>query len=195
MFHCRQINKVQIANGFIGLQWNYSRSVVERKICRILGTVSNHCSLPVASAAVSASYSWFNVGVPFAHNRKCTSVRRASSASAKNVDEYDYIIVGAGSAGCVLANRLTGSDQTRKVLLVEAGPDADRNWKVRMPASGMQCLKNTRYNWCYETVPQVKFRFQFSLARLLHVVYDVRRNQNASKLILVQLLWHSLSRL
>ena len=163
MFHCRQINKVEITNSFIGLQWNYSRSVEKRKIYRVFG--SGTVSLRLASVAASSSYFGFNVGVPFAHNRKYTSVRRLSS-SAKVVDEYDYIIVGAGSAGCVLANRLTGSDQTTKVLLVEAGPDADRNWKVRMPASGMQCLKDPRYNWSYETVPQVEFRVQFSFASL-----------------------------
>jgi len=141
MFHYRQLNKVQIANSFIGVQWHYIRSLEKRKIC---GTVP---------------YSGSNLRVYFAHNRKCTSVRWASSANAENVQEYDYVIVGAGSAGCVLANRLTGSDQTTKVLVVEAGPAADINWKVRMPAAFIQCLNDPRYDWCYESIPQVKFQY------------------------------------
>jgi choline dehydrogenase len=64
---------------------------------------------------------------------------------------YDYIIVGAGSAGCVLANRLS-ADPGRKVLLLEAG---GRDWSplIHMPA-GIAKLGSPRVNWRYETAPQ-----------------------------------------
>jgi choline dehydrogenase len=65
--------------------------------------------------------------------------------------EYDYIIVGAGSAGCVLANRL--SEQSAfKVLLLEAG-GSDNHLYVRMPA-GIANLGTPRFNWRFTTVPQ-----------------------------------------
>jgi hypothetical protein len=58
-----------------------------------------------------------------------------------------HIIVGAGSAGCVLANRLT-EDPDNRVLLIEAGPkDNWWNWKIHMPAALMYNLCNTKYNW------------------------------------------------
>jgi choline dehydrogenase len=65
---------------------------------------------------------------------------------------YDYIIVGAGSAGCVLANRLS-ADETARVLLIEAGP-GDRDWHIQMPASLAYSLQNTRFNWAYQTEPE-----------------------------------------
>ncbi len=64
---------------------------------------------------------------------------------------YDYVIIGAGSAGCVLANRL--SEAGAKVLLLEAGPK-DRTWKIHMPAALTYNLCDTKYNWGYETEPQ-----------------------------------------
>src|SRR3954447_12480185 len=64
---------------------------------------------------------------------------------------YDFVIVGAGSAGCVLAVRLT-EDATGRVLLLEAGPP-DRKLEIRIPAAFNKLFK-TRYDWAYETVPQ-----------------------------------------
>jgi choline dehydrogenase len=64
---------------------------------------------------------------------------------------YDYIIVGAGSAGSVLAGRLSAKPEV-KVLLIEAG-GSDKHLYVRMPA-GIANLAGPRFNWGYETVPQ-----------------------------------------
>ena len=65
---------------------------------------------------------------------------------------YDYIIVGAGSAGCVLANRLS-ADPTRTVLLLEAGPK-DRNPLFRLPMLMGKLMHSGIYNWHYHTEPE-----------------------------------------
>jgi len=65
---------------------------------------------------------------------------------------FDYIVVGAGSAGCVLANRLTESGRNR-VLLLEAGPNNRHPW-LHIPIGYGRLFTNPRYNWCYETEPQ-----------------------------------------
>ena len=65
---------------------------------------------------------------------------------------FDFIIVGAGSAGCVLADRLTASGRHR-VLLLEAGPGNLHPW-LHIPLGFGRLFSDRRYNWCYETMPQ-----------------------------------------
>ena len=66
--------------------------------------------------------------------------------------EFDYIIVGAGTAGCVLANRLT-ADPNNKVLLIEAG-DSDNYFWIDIPVGYLYTINNPRTDWCYETEPE-----------------------------------------
>ena len=65
---------------------------------------------------------------------------------------YDYVIVGAGSAGCVLANRLT-ADGRHSVLLLEAGPADTYPW-IHVPIGYAKTMFNPRVNWCFETEPE-----------------------------------------
>ena len=64
---------------------------------------------------------------------------------------FDYVIVGAGTAGCVLANRLS-ADPDVKVLLLEAGGKDDWIW-IHIPVGYLFCIGNPRTDWCYRTEP------------------------------------------
>ncbi|XP_077401397.1 choline dehydrogenase, mitochondrial [Vanacampus margaritifer] len=83
----------------------------------------------------------------------------SSASSAAHQKSYSYVIVGAGSAGCVLANRLT-EDAQESVLLLEAGPkdmllgSVRLSWKIHMPAALTYNLCDDKYNWSYHTLPQ-----------------------------------------
>ena len=70
------------------------------------------------------------------------------------MQEHDYIIVGGGSAGCVLANRLSADGRFR-VCLVESGP-SDDSALVRMPAGIIPLLRSGRRNWRYRSQPQAR---------------------------------------
>jgi choline dehydrogenase len=78
--------------------------------------------------------------------------KHLSGRTLQETETFDYIIVGAGSAGCVLANRLTASGKHR-VLLLEAGPK-DRNPWLHIPLGYGKLFTNRRFNWCYATEPQ-----------------------------------------
>jgi choline dehydrogenase len=65
--------------------------------------------------------------------------------------EFDYIVVGAGTAGCLLANRLS-ADPSKRVLLVEAGGSDRYHW-IHIPVGYLYCIGNPRTDWCYQTEP------------------------------------------
>jgi len=67
----------------------------------------------------------------------------------ESAGEYDYVIVGAGTAGCLLANRLTRRSDTR-VLLIEAGGKDDYLW-IHIPVGYLYCIDNPRTDWLFRT--------------------------------------------
>ena len=67
----------------------------------------------------------------------------------KEMGSYDYIIVGGGAAGCVLANRLSENPKNT-VLLLEAGKDEKWIW-TKIPVGYLYCINNPRTDWCYKT--------------------------------------------
>ena len=64
---------------------------------------------------------------------------------------FDYVIVGAGTAGCLLANRLS-ADASKRVLLIEAGRKDDYHW-IHIPVGYLYCIGNPRTDWLYNTQP------------------------------------------
>lgn len=75
----------------------------------------------------------------------------AKVTTTETSTEFDYIIVGAGAAGCVLANRLS-ADARNRVLLLEAGPPDDKQ-EIHIPAAFSKLFR-TEYDWDYRAVPQ-----------------------------------------
>src|SRR5688500_18922867 len=78
--------------------------------------------------------------------------RRAGQESVPLPSSYDYVVIGSGSAGSVVAARLAEAGSAR-VLLLEAGP-SDQHIFIRMPAALGMPLMNDRFNWFYQSEPE-----------------------------------------
>ena len=73
-------------------------------------------------------------------------------ARPEQMQSFDYVIVGAGAAGCILANRLSADGRTR-VLLLEAGGEPTSRW-ISIPAGFSKLLTDRRHNWLFRTEPE-----------------------------------------
>lgn len=114
-------------------------------------------SAAAASESGSSAAATRNAAAQLARRQPGGLRRHASTAAAATQEEkFDYVILGAGSAGCVLASRLT-EDADVRVCLLEAGPSDTGSWdswKIRMPSALTFNLNGTKYNWDFWTTPQ-----------------------------------------
>ena len=69
------------------------------------------------------------------------------------MEKFNYIILGAGSAGCVLANRLSENSKN-KVVLIEAGGKDNYPW-IHIPVGYFKTMHNPNTDWCYRTEPDL----------------------------------------
>jgi choline dehydrogenase len=84
-------------------------------------------------------------------NASSTQHENNNETDTMSETSFDYIIIGGGTAGCLLANRLS-ADASKRVLLIEAGRKDDYHW-IHIPVGYLYCIGNPRTDWLYQTEP------------------------------------------
>jgi choline dehydrogenase len=79
-------------------------------------------------------------------------------SDTENATTHDIVIVGAGTAGSVLANRLS-EDTNLSVLVIEAGIERNDDLGIQAPGASASLIGNPSYDWCFQTTEQVGRRF------------------------------------
>ena len=82
---------------------------------------------------------------------ECKSLKVLVKTIQLQMENFDFIIIGAGSAGCVLANRIS-ENPNNKVLLIEAGGRDSNPW-IHIPVGYYKTMHNPKVDWCYNTEP------------------------------------------
>ena len=82
---------------------------------------------------------------------ECKSLKVLVKTIQLQMENFDFIIIGAGSAGCVLANRIS-ENPNNKVLLIEAGGKDNYPW-IHIPVGYFKTMHNPSVDWCYKTEP------------------------------------------
>ena len=128
-----------------------SRSACPGRIARVLGrtginVMTRLMGLILAALAVEVMSDGLTKLFPGA------GAGTAADGLSERRRAYDYIVCGAGTAGCLLANRLS-ADRSKHVLLIEAGGNDDYLW-VHIPVGYLYCIGNPRTDWLYATEPE-----------------------------------------
>lgn len=107
--------------------------------------------------------------MPSAAANSANGVNRQSGGALCSVDEfvnqeYDYVVIGGGTAGCVVAARLTENPNVR-VGVLEAGLNRMDDPQISTPSLYPTLIGREKYDWCFQSIPVVRFDFVFVTPR------------------------------